>query len=116
MDAIILGRRPFDYKAQEFIFDLVFKNVERVSGESAFCKFKNDKPVGGLAPAYFEAIVCAFARAIESVEIDDPLRINRAIIAARQSDEFRQNVGTGANKRSKLDNRIKVIEQAIRSA
>ena len=115
MDAILLGRKSFDYN-EKSIFDRVFPAIERVSGEGAFCKFKNDKPVGGLAPAYFEAIVCGFARVIEKVESGDAQRINTAIVRARQSQEFKQNVGTGANKRSKLYGRINVIEQAIKSA
>ena len=116
MDAVLLGRKAFDYRVQESIFDRVFTAIERLAGEGAFCKFKNDRPIGGLAPAYFEAIACAFARAIDVAERGDPERINAAIIRARQSSEFRQNVGTGANKRSKLFGRISVIEQAINDA
>jgi hypothetical protein len=116
MDAVLLGKKPFNYKDQEAIFGRVFSAIERTSGEGAFCKFKEDRPVGGLAPAYYEAMVCAFARTIDKVESGNPERINAAIIQARQSDNFKQNVGTGANKRSKLFGRIQVIEEAIKSA
>ena len=116
MDAVLLGKKPFNYKDQEAIFGRVFSAIERTSGEGAFCKFKEDTPVGGLAPAYYEAMVCAFARTIDKVESGNPGRINAAIIQARQSDNFKQNVGTGANKRSKLFGRIQVIEEAIKSA
>ena len=116
MDAVLLGREAFDYAAQDAIFERVFVAIERLAGEGAFCKFMNDKPVGGLAPAYFEAISCAVARTIDLVEGGDPARINTAIIKMRQSADFRQNVGTGANKRSKLSGRIDLIEQSIKSA
>lgn len=116
MDAVLLGSKPFDYDEQEARFDRVFGAIERISGEGAFCKFKNDKPIGGLAPAYYEAMVCGFAHTIDLVESGDPERINAEIIAARQSNEFKQNVGTGANKRSKLFGRIQVIEDAIKKA
>lgn len=116
MDAVLLGGAPFDYAAQEAIFDRVFSAIEHTSGEGAFCKFKNDKPTGGLAPAYYEAMVCAFAKNIDLVESGDSHAIDAKIIQARQSTEFKQNVGTGANKRSKLVGRIAVIEEAIKSA
>lgn len=115
MDAVLLGRKTFDYSGQEAIFDRVFAAIEKVSGDGAFCKFKNDRPTGGLAPAYYEAVACAFARSIEDVERMDYSIVNAAIVKARQSDEFRQNVGTGANKRSKLFGRIEVMERAIKS-
>lgn len=116
MDAVLLGKHPFIYGEQEAIFDRVFSAIEKTSGESAFCKFKNDRPVGGLAPAYYEAMVCAFARSIDKVESGDSGRTNAAVIQARQSDDFKRNVGTGANNRSKLHGRIEVIEKAIQSA
>jgi hypothetical protein len=116
MDEVLLGRKSFDYDKQEAIFNRVFTAIERVSGEGAFCKFKNDKPIGGLAPAYYEAMVCSFAHALDHIEAADPQRINAAIIEARESKNFRENVGTGANKRSKLFGRINVLEEAIKSA
>ncbi len=116
MEAVLLGKETFDYDNEEAIFDRVFDAVERVAGEGAFCKFKNDKPIGGLAPAYYEAIVCGVSRTIEKVEQADPNVINAALIETRQSNDFRQNVGTGANKRSKFAGRIAAIEAAIASA
>lgn len=113
MEAILLGKEIFDFAPEEEIFKRVFDVIEKVAGEGAFCKFKNDKPIGGLAPAYYEAITCGTYRTIDKVEQEDPKAINQALITARQSEGFRQNVGTGANKRSKFAERIKVIETAI---
>ncbi|MEJ0092072.1 MAG: DUF262 domain-containing protein [Methylocella sp.] len=109
MDGVLLGAKKFDYDKQEEIFNRVFTAIERVSGEGAFCKFKNDKAIGGLAPAYYEAMVCSFAHTLDHIEAGDSQRINAVIIEARQSTGFKQNVGTGANKRSKLFGRIQVL-------
>ncbi len=116
MEAVLLEKEAFDYGDEETIFSRVFDAVERVAGEGAFCKFKNDKPIGGLAPAYYEAIVCGASRTIDKVEQANATVINDALIETRQSSDFRQNVGTGANKRSKFAGRINAIEAAIANA
>jgi len=114
MEAVLLGQRAFDYKGEQEVFERVFNAIDRVAGEGAFCKYKNGRPIGGLAPAYYEAIVCAFARQLDKVESADPLALNSALILARESERFKLNVGTGANKRSKLSGRVSVIEEAIK--
>ena len=40
-------------------------------------------------------------------------RVRQKIINAVQTQEFRSNTGSGANKRSKLEGRIKVIQDAL---
>ncbi|OKO80146.1 hypothetical protein AC628_10020 [Bradyrhizobium sp. NAS96.2] len=115
MEAVLLEQKAFDYEQQEVIFKRVFGAVSRVAGEGAFCKYKNGQPIGGLAPAYYEAVVCAFERQLEKVETANSAALNAALIAARESESFKSNVGTGANKRSKLIGRISVLEEAIKS-
>ncbi len=116
MESVFLGNCKFDYDFERKLFQRVFDAVYRVCGEGAFCKYKNDLPIGGLAPAYFEAVACSFARQIEKVESVDPIRLNGILVASRQTNEFRSNVGTGANKRTKLIGRIEILEEAIKSA
>ena len=115
MEAVLLDQKAFEYDHQEVIFKRVFEAVARVAGDGAFCKYKNGQPTGGLAPAYYEAVVCAFERQLEKAESGDPAKLNLALIRARESDDFKSNVGTGANKRSKLLGRISVLEDAIKS-
>lgn len=116
MEAVLLDKKPFDFEGQSAEFERVFNAIEKVAGDTAFCKYKNDKAIGGLAPAYYEAMVCAFSREIVKVESADVAKLNSSIVAMRQSDKFRQNVGTGANKRSKLNGRVEAIQEAIQSA
>jgi hypothetical protein len=115
MEAVLLKQEPFDYASKAAVFRRVFDAVGRVAGDGAFCKYKNGQPIGGLAPAYYEAVACSFANQIDKVEVVDPARLNTILIAARESAEFKGNVGTGANKRSKLLGRIAVLEGAIKS-
>ena len=116
MESVLLHKTEFDYSNQEEDFNRVFDAILRTSGDGAFCKLKNEKPVGGLAPAYYEAMTCGFYRQITKVEGSDTDLIRQAVNVARQSEQLRSNVGTGANKRSKLNGRVEVIEIAIRNA
>lgn len=116
MEAVLLEKEKFDFEAEEAIFERVFTAVNRVLGITAFCKLKDDRPIGGLAPAHYEAIAIAFARQIDLVEAADSDGLRAAVKAARQSPEFRENVGAGANKKSKLRGRIQVIEDAVKAA
>jgi hypothetical protein len=113
MEGVLLEKWPFKGGEERIIFERVFKCVERVLGEGAFCKYKDDQPIGGLAPAHYEAITIAFANRIDKCERADQGALYKSITAARQSAAFRENVGPGANRRIKLRGRIEVIEQAI---
>ncbi|MDJ0450539.1 DUF262 domain-containing protein [Methylocystis sp. JR02] len=116
MEAVLLTRVPFPIKEKQAIFCRTFDCIERVLGESAFCKFKDNRPIGGLAPAHYEAISVAFSRNIEKCESTDKAKLYDTVTQARQSAQFRENVGPGANKKSKLAGRVAVIEEAIKLA
>jgi hypothetical protein len=116
MEAILLKKVAFDIVTEQTQFQKVFDAIERVAGEAAFCKYANNRPVGGLAPAHFEAVAIAFSRQLEKVERESAEVLNAAIVAARQTSTFRDNVGAGANNRLRLAGRIKVISDAIAQA
>lgn len=116
MEGILLETIGFDFGAEEEAFKRTFDAVDRVLGESAFCKFSNDRPIGGLAPAHYEAIAIAFSDEIAKCEQADISVLNEAVTAAKQSQAFRENVGPGANNRTKLAGRISAIREAIQQA
>ena len=116
MEAILLEKVRFDITDEQDQFQRVFNSIERVAGETAFCKFANNKPTGGLAPAHFEAIAIAFSQQLVKVDEAPGEVLDAAIIAARQTSAFRDNVGPGANNRTKLAGRIKAISDAIAGA
>jgi hypothetical protein len=113
MEKILLKEIEFDYEKEEERFNKLFTYLSNTLGEGSFVKYKGNEPKGGLAPAYYEAIAIGTFNALDKI-FDLPLDIVRKkIIATVQTDEFRQNTGPGANKRSKLEGRIKVIQDAL---
>jgi hypothetical protein len=116
IEAILVEKEGFDMQAEEPIFTRVFDRIAVVLGEGAFCKYKDDRPIGGLAPAHYEAIAIGFANQLQLSERADTERLRQTVTEARQSPEFRENVGPGANKKSKLQGRITVVEGAIQRA
>lgn len=115
MEAVLLNDCPFNVEDEKKSFSRTFAVADQALGESAFCKYKDDQPTGGLAPAYYEAITIAINNQIDFCEKFDPKLLAKAINNARQTQEFRDNVGAGANKKSKLRGRVEVIENAIKA-
>ena len=115
MEHVLLGKSEFKQRKERAQFHRVFDCIHRSLGESAFCKYQNGSPVGGLAPAHYEAVAIAFSNKIDACEAAKPDRLREAIIDARQSASFRVNVGPGANNKTKLRGRIEAIEVAIDS-
>lgn len=113
LESIVLKRTEFNFEAQRIAFLRTFSAIERNLGPYAFVKHSNGNPVGGLAPAYFEAVSVGVSRGIEKFEQLDHLIAYTEITKVFQSQEFRQSVGAGANKRSKLETRVALIEEAI---
>jgi len=113
MEKILLKDIEFDYEKEEINFNKVFIYLSNALGEGSFVKYRGDKPIGGLAPAYYEAITIGTLNAIDEI-INLPIDlVRKKVIATVQTDDFRQNTGPGANKRSKLEGRIKVIQDAL---
>lgn len=113
MEKILLQERDFDYKKEKEQFNRLFSFLSNTLGEGAFVKYRGEKPTGGLAPAYYEAITVGTLNALEEIRHIPTDRIKQKIIETVQSEEFRENTGSGANKRDKLEGRIKVIQNAL---
>jgi hypothetical protein len=113
MEAVILGRSPFNYSEQRKDFLMVFEFLAAGIGDIAFVRFRDDRPIGGLAPAYFEAVAGGSYKAMKRMADLDPQTAKAKIIAAVQTDAFRECTGPGANARWKLVKRVEIIEEAI---
>lgn len=113
MEEILLKKTEFDYKKEEEQFDKVFMFLSNILGEGSFVKYRGEKPTGGLAPAYYEAITVGTFNALDEIRNVPIERVRQKIINAVQTQEFRNNTGSGANKLSKLEGRIKVIQDAL---
>ena len=109
MEDVTLNDRPFDYDSERRAFERVFRVLNRALAEAAFVRFKEDKPIGALAPAYFEGISMAVHRNIVVAENLEPDELAARLANARQQDDFLRNVGPGANSKTKLQGRIDAI-------
>jgi len=113
LDEVILGKRKFNYPEEEAAFTRLFSFLNGVLGDSAFVKYKNNVPTGGLASAYYEAVTMGTFRVLDRLAVKDKTKVKESIIAAVQSLDFRSQVGPGANSVPKLEKRIEIVEKAL---
>jgi len=82
-------------------------------GAGAFVRYRDQQPIGGLAPAYYEAVTIGTYRVLSNLTEIPRETVRQRIIDTVQSEHFRQFTGPGANTRPKLEGRIKAIEEAL---
>lgn len=112
MEGVLLKKIPFDMQGEERAFGDVFSRLSDVFGASAFVKYRGSQPVGGLAPAYYEAVSLGTYNALEHLAHKQQDAIRTAVMNTVQSDEFRGVTGPGANSKEKLRKRITLIQDA----
>jgi hypothetical protein len=115
MEAILLERVTFDTTRERSEFQDTFDLIQKNLGETAFVKFRGTTPIGGLAPAYYEAV------AIGSYLKREVLRSNGSgvkdrLVALVQTADFRAVTGPGANNKTKLMRRIELVSTHIDQA
>ena len=116
MEGVLLKTRSFDIGEEKKIFSELFKHVAAKLGENAFVKFRGDKPLGGLAPAYFEAVAIGAYESLNELKAKPGSTVRGAITKLVQSEEFRAVTGPGANNKTKLETRIELARDAIKTA
>ena len=115
MESVLLSAKPFPFDDERANFTRIFSTIRDKLGETAFLRYRDNAPIGSLAPAYFEAISMAFANTIDASESKDASALRNAVTNAIQSEEFRAVTGPGANSKDKLRKRIEIITQALRA-
>lgn len=116
MEGVLLKTFSFDLEKEREIFEDVFEEIADKLGENAFVKFRGDKPLGGLAPAYFEGVSIGSFGAFDELKAKTAGKVRKAITELVQSEQFRAVTGPGANNKTKLDTRIALARDAIRKA
>ena len=114
MEAVLLKTTAFDMKAERHLFLNLFGAIANKLGESAFVKFRGGAPIGGLAPAYFEAVAVGSHLALAMLESKNAPEVKRALIKLVQSEKFRDVTGPGANTKNKLETRIELAAKQSR--
>ena len=114
MEQVVFGKREFIYEREEAAFNRLFRYIHSTAGDGAFVKYREDKPIGGLAPAYFEAVSVGIWRTLDAIETTVPTgQVKAKIIDCLQSEDFRAQVGPGANTMPKLRRRVEIIQNAL---
>lgn len=113
MEDILLNKIEFDYEKEEKDFKDLFDYLARILGNSAFVRHRGKSPIGALAPAYYEAVTMGTFNVLERIKNLDDNLVKSTIIQTTQSDSFKDNIGSGANTKSKLVKRIKEVEESL---
>lgn len=109
MESILLGFEDFDRTKENDDFSETFKIIASSLGDTAFVKFRNGAPIGGLAPAYYEAIAIGVYESAVSLERRVPVDLRSRLTTLVQSAGFREVTGPGANSKTKLERRISMV-------
>ena len=115
MEAVLLGGVDFsDQDVQEFF--AVFTELATKFGSFAFVKYRGIAPVGGVAPAYFEAVTMGAMSNLDTFRELSAEEAKRRLADVVQSREFRRVTGPGANSLPKLEERIRLLSTAFARA
>jgi hypothetical protein len=115
MESVLIHGAEFIYPDEERDFDSLFGFLAQVAGRDAFVKFRGTSPIGGLAPAYFEAVTMGTYEALKQIAGKDKVQLKAAIVRAVQRDDFRAVTGPGANRKDRLRRRIEIVRDALLS-
>lgn len=114
MEDILFKVVDFDFKEKTQNFNKVFNLINEKVGDKAFTRFKQDgEPTGRLAPAYYEASVCAFFNNYDAIRERKPEDVKVLLIAAFNDPEFLDATGPGANTIPKLEARVAIVTKYL---
>jgi hypothetical protein len=112
-EAVVKNEVNFDYSAEEKEFAKVFTTLADKFGTEAFVKHKNNRALGGLAPAYYDAVTMGLLPLIKRLGAVTPEKARRILNDAvgHENEDFRENVGPGANAVPRLLKRIAEVHR-----
>lgn len=113
MDAVLLHGEEFDRQAEYEIFHELFSRIDELFGAHAFVKYRSGQPIGGVAPAYFEAVTIGCMQCLDKLQALSPEDARSILASTVESADFRDVTGPGANSLPKLNRRIELIATAF---
>jgi hypothetical protein len=117
IEAILIRKEvKFTYEAERATFAELFAALRSGFGDGAFVKYRDNRPIGGLAPAYFEAVTIGVYQCLDTFKKLDPAEARKRLAKVVEGQEFRSATGPGANSLPKLRKRIKLIRDAYADA
>ncbi len=114
MEDVLFHRHSFDLQGNREHFESVFNLISEKVGDKAFTRFNEEgEATGRLAPAYYEAAVCAFSENEAVIKAMDEARVIEKLQQAFSSNDFLQSTGPGANTIPKLHARIDAVSRTF---
>ena len=114
MEDTLFGRTSFDLVNERKRFTAVFDLIHSKLGNEAFTRFNDDGvAVGRLAPAYYEASVCAFNTNLSHIGKMPSGTVRTRLQSAFSDARFLSATGPGANTFPKLEERIAVVSEYL---
>lgn len=113
MEDILLFDHNFDFAAEFDVFSNLFAVLADKFGPYAFVKYRSGTPMGGVAPAYFEAVSMGCLMEISKVEAMNAADAVKVLSDTVGSEAFREVTGPGANSLPKLERRIQIVADAF---
>lgn len=113
MDAVLFDKENFNFNEEMGSFDRLFRALQRLFGSYAFVKYRGGKPMGGVAPAYYEAVTIGCLLSIDNIESLSPADATVILAKTVESDSFRDVTGPGANSLPKMERRIELVREAF---
>ena len=111
MEDILFDRNGTKFDPEEF--GAFFAFIAAKFGDAAFSRSRDGQAFGRLAPAYFEAVVGALADRFGQLADADPIVLQFNLSNAFESNEFKAASGPGANSKGKMEERIKIVREAL---
>ena len=114
-ERIVKGETSFDYRTETALFTEFMATLAEKFGSEAFVKHKGGRALGGLAPAYFDAVSAGLVGLYKRLAKVTPTRAKRILNVAigHENDDFRENVGPGANGVPRLRKRIQTVRDTF---
>lgn len=113
MEGVLLGKISFNAEEEWSTFTGLFNVLNEKFGPYAFVKYRHGQPIGGVAPAYFEAVTCGCLDELNKVASITSERAKELLAGTVESEEFRRVTGPGANSLPKLRGRISIIRETF---
>lgn len=113
MEGVLRNKTKFDEGEEWATFTRLFDTLNDIFGQNAFVKYRHGQPIGGVAPAYYEAVTCGCLDVLDNITAMDPEKARKLLGKTVESDEFRNVTGPGANSLPKLRSRISIIRRTF---
>ncbi len=114
MSRVMFEKTSFDYDLEKATFGKLFDFLDAKFGPRAFVKYRADRqPLGGLAPAYFEAVTMGLFPLVDQLRDQDSEKLVETLADCVSSSAFRDVTGPAANTKAKLRRRIELVTEAF---